>query len=486
MLATPVRAQQAETSEQPPPPAEPDAAGAQPAAAVGEAAKPPAEGSAAALRELKQQLEQERASRQALEARLSAVEKVAGQAPAAEEDAELEALLAEEDLSAVEDEKLKLYGFIDAGLQRLWVPSSSFFREITPTQSSTFVMGNINLYIDAKPFEHWRTLMEIRFAGSPHGTETGLGALGGGYARTNTVIFDVTSIASFERVQWASIILERAWLEWSYSDLLQVRAGLWFTPWGIWNVDHGTPTLIALSLPFFVLEQSIPRRLTGLQVLGQVNMPPWSIGYHAGVSNGRQRSLVDFTDNKSVNGRVWARYNRKVELQMGLTGWWGIMEDIRKDLTSIDPVEIEIVETIKRKEWALGADFSLDIGGTKVRAEGLVHSSRYARGQRAPAALLLSPVGTFDADRIMWGAYLTLAHRIAWFEGYFQYDWHHIPSRFGDAGALYGPGFNLHFSPHAQLKVQYGYLHFFDMFANDGDHSVHNFHEVAIRWVLAF
>ncbi len=472
LYAAPLRAQQAEPN--------PDSA-----QAAGEAS----DGQVADVKQwqrLQDELEQERAARQAVEKRLEAVESTAAAANTRLEEVELMASLSDEESLTVDEELLRFYGFMDAGFQRIWLPKSSFYRELAPTRASTFVLGNVNLYLDAQPSDNWRALVELRVTGSPHGTETGLGGLGGTYERTNTTVFDTTSVTNFERIQYAALVIERAWLEWSYNDLLQVRGGLWFTPWGIWNVDHGTPTLIALTLPFMVLEQSIPRRLTGLQVLGTLNRPPWSYGYHLGVSNGRQLAMVDFTDNKSVNARLWARYTRKVELQVGLTGWWGISDNIRKDLTSIEPVEIEVVNTVERREWAVGSDLSLDVGGTRLRLETLVHSSRYAKGKRAAAALLLSPVGTFDGDRILYAMYATLAHRIGWAEGYLHGDLHHVPSRFGDAAWLLGPGVNVHFSPHAQLKLQYGYVHFFDMFANDGDHSVHDFQEVAARWVLAF
>ena len=46
-----------------------------------------------------------------------------------------------------------------------------------------------------------------------------------------------------------AIILERAYIQWSKLDWLGVRVGQFLTPYGIWNVDHGTPTLITMFRP---------------------------------------------------------------------------------------------------------------------------------------------------------------------------------------------------------------------------------------------
>ena len=417
------------------------------------------------------------------EQRLSALEQAQ---QASEEAALLESVLATDESAALENpEKLLLYGFMDMGLQRAWLPKSSFFRQVAPTRGTTFLLGNVNLYLDARPDEHWRGLVEVRFTNLPHGTETGLGGLGGEYKRTDTTVFDSSDMSGLNAVRLGSIVLERAYLQYSYSDALQIRGGQWFTPWGIWNIDHGSPTLIPISLPEMILQYAIPRQQTGLEFFGRYNRPPFSVGYHFTVSNGRTPSLVDYTDNKAVGGRAFLKYSGKSEIQLGVTGWWGRSEDIAKDLTSIEPVSIDIRETVAMTEAAVGVDLSIDYGATRLRTEGLISERHYDRGKRPQA--LLEPPGLLEPDRIRYNWYGVLAHRIKWLEPYAMVDFEHIPTGRGDSVVVLAPGVNAHFSAASQLKVQYGYAHFFDLIAKgDGDQSVHDFHTLAARWVLAF
>lgn len=425
-----------------------------------------------------------RAEQQALfEQRLKALEDAK---LASDEAALLESALGADEGAALEEpEKLSLYGFMDMGVQRAWLPKTSFFRQISPTRETTFLLGNVNLYLDARPSEQFHALAEVRFTNLPHGGETGLGGLGGGYKRTDTGVFDSSDATGLNNVRVGSIVLERAYLQYSFSDALQIRGGQWFTPWGIWNIDHGSPTLIGITLPTMILQYSLPRQQTGLDVFGVFNRPPFSVGYHATVSNGRTPSLVDYTDNKALGGRLFLKYSGKAEVQVGATGWWGRIEDITKDLTSIEPVTIEIKPTYAATDTGWGVDLSVDYGNTRLRTEGLITTRRYDRGKRQQA--LLEPPGLLDSDRIGYTGYIILAHRIAWFEPYGMFDFQNIPTGRGDSVAIFGPGMNAHFSAESQLKIQYGYAHFFDLIAkNDGDQSVHNFHQLGARWVLAF
>lgn len=434
---------------------------------------------------LREQLAAEKKLREeqnaAFEARLAALE--SGEA-AQQEELLLQAVGDDTSAEYETPEAIQFYGFMDFGLQRMFVPKSSFYREVIGTRETTFVLGNVNLYIDAKPTESLRALMEIRFTNMPNGTEVGLGGLAGTYERQNTLIFDASDVTGLNNVRWGGIVLERAWMEYRYSDAFQVRGGQFLTPWGIWNVDHGTPTLISPVLPSMILQQAIPRQQLGLEVLGRFNKPPWTYGYHLTVSNGRQSSIVDLTDNKAVGGRLFARYSGDVEVQMGLTGYAGQADDIVKNVTDIDPIEIEVEQTVARDEAAVGVDLSVDIGDTRIRTEGMVSGSKYRKGLRGPA--ILEPEGRYDSDRMRYNWYAILAHRIGWAEPLLQADFENIPTGRGDSTLSAGVGLNTYFSPASHIKFYYFYAHFFDLIADDGDHSGNDFQAAGARWVLAF
>ena len=96
---------------------------------------------------------------------------------------------------------------------------------VIESTSSTFVLGNVNLYLDARPNDRWRALTEIRFTGYPHGEFTPTQP-GRAFQRTNNQIFDVNSASGgFAQTRWGAIILERAQIEYSWADWLRVRGG---------------------------------------------------------------------------------------------------------------------------------------------------------------------------------------------------------------------------------------------------------------------
>src|SRR5690606_38528922 len=159
----------------------------------------------------------------------------------AEEDAQAEALaeaeadaLAQElaqgsqNQAAVDEYDVELYGFTD------FTYTQGFDNDFVGWDR--FAVGNMNVYLSSELGDGWRTLSEVRYSYLPHGTTT-FGPEGP-RPRTDTSVPDYTNVN--RPVRWGGIILERAWLEYTADPLLNVRMGHFLTPYGIWNVDHGT------------------------------------------------------------------------------------------------------------------------------------------------------------------------------------------------------------------------------------------------------
>jgi hypothetical protein len=178
-------------------------------------------------------------------------------------------------------EMFRIYGFADFGVNHAWIPESSFLSALAST-ATTFAMGNLNLYFQFHPDTAWQVLAEIRFTGYPHGVEVALKTpLGGEYMRTDTQVLDVASPATAFQFRWGGIFIERAYAQYTYSELLSVKVGQFLTPYGIWNVDHGTPTLIALMMPHFVSTQIFPARQIGVALSGVFMISGMELGYDA-------------------------------------------------------------------------------------------------------------------------------------------------------------------------------------------------------------
>ena len=204
------------------------------------------------------------------------------------------------------ERKVDIYGFADMGFQRLWAgPHSAIPATGAPT-AGTFVLGNLNLYFDATPVSGWRALTEVRITNYPDGAlvQPAVPALGIPEQRQSTTVFDVNAPdPGWNEVRWGGIVLEQGWIQGTASDLFSVRLGYFLTPFGIWSIDHGTPTLIALSRPQFTRGRSFPDHQLGLQLLGQVMDGPWTYGWVGYVSNGKTAGSLDVNDDTGSMGR---------------------------------------------------------------------------------------------------------------------------------------------------------------------------------------
>lgn len=408
--------------------------------------------------------------------------------------AELQAQKASTDVTAAvsdgdngAESALRFYGFADMGLQRMMPRRSSALNGITPSKETTFVLGNINLYMDAQPSRDWGALVELRFTNYPNGAEIGCGPSMGNCRRQNTDVYDTTSASGgWSRVRWGSVVLERAYLEWHRSDLFTVRAGSFLTPFGIWNIDHGTPTLISLMLPQFEVNELFPLRQLGVEVLGNLHRGPWELGYFAYVSNGRTSAEVDFTDDKMLGGRLYAVLHQPFRLAFGLSGLAGRYSDQERMVASLLPYKIRRHELVAYWEQAGGVDFSLDVGALRVRSEFAIRRVAYDQGKRD---LNYGQPGVYNPDRLEWDNYWLFAYQLPWagLEPFVYMEIYRLPTFVSEGVLSPSVGFNIHFTASAQLKTQYSYGKFADLPDITSDRSSsHNYHLIGTRLVLAY
>jgi hypothetical protein len=67
------------------------------------------------------------------------------------------------------------------------------------------------------------------------------------------------------------LAVERLYFDYSFSDLLTVRAGKFLTPVGRWNLIHADPLVWTTSRPL-ITHQLFPDNITGLMILGNAPM----------------------------------------------------------------------------------------------------------------------------------------------------------------------------------------------------------------------
>lgn len=407
-----------------------------------------------------------------------------------QDEAELAALGSAE-AEAPSEDLLKIYGFADMGLQHQWVKEGTLLGSIFPSNATTFVIGNVNVYFDAQPVHGWRGLVEVRFTNAPLGDTITYGGLAGTYTREDTFSFDPHGTA-LNAPMWAgSVVLERAWIEWNDNQSFKLRTGNWFTPFGIWNEDHGSPTLISIALPQFILQQWIPIRQTGLMAYGNTFAGEWELGYALTFSNGRQElSNFNVDDKFGYGGRAYVRRDTgSLNSTFGLSYFTGTTSDQEINVVGINPVTFAKPTVWEYHEHVFGADLSLDIDATRIRAEGMVRRQTFTSGLRPPGDAIFAP-GSVVGDKWQYSAYLLVAHQLPW-AGIEPYLWTELlqapSSVLADGIFVASLGVNIHFNPAIQLKTQVGRAMFFDwLYEHPGSASADDVTQVYSRLVMAF
>ncbi|MCG5055647.1 MAG: hypothetical protein KA712_22040 [Myxococcales bacterium] len=348
---------------------------------------------------------------------------------------------------------ISVYGFMDMGLQRYLSPDP-LVKGLVGSSETTFISGNNNLYFDARPRPQWRALLETRFSLHPHGNVT-VGGIGPA-RRQDTSLIDSTSASGRSIVRLGSIIIERAVLEWHYDARLTIQTGYFLTPWGIWNIDHGTPTLISLLMPSFLLNEAILRQQTGVHAFGRFTRDDLTLGYSAYVSNGRTASQFDLTDDKALGGRLSASRFGSVRPTLGISVFHGTSEDEQRAVV-VDAggnLGIDITQTIGRQETSFGADLSVDWKGLRVRTEAVIRRVTHDPGLYP--RVLVNPAAT-EPNRTEIYGYALAAYRFNLIEPlvYVEYIDANKRTDLIDRGHAFSLGVNIYLSQVAQIKTQY-------------------------------
>jgi len=347
---------------------------------------------------------------------------------------------------------VNIYGFMDMGLQR-YITDNRLVKGLVASSETTFISGNSNLYFDARPRPNWRALLETRFSLHPNGN-TIVGGLGPA-TKQDASIIDFTSASGRNIIRLGSVIIERAVMEWQLDSRLVVQAGYFLTPWGIWNIDHGTPTLISLIMPSFLLNEAILRQQTGVNVYGHLTNNDWTFGYYAYVSNGRTTGQADYTDGKAVGGRLTLARFGTVTTTLGTSLFRGSTENEKRTLRlGAGGLDIDIQPTYAFSESSIGADLSVDWKGLRVRTEGVARSVEQKRGQFSPVAI--NP-GATEPNRTELYVYGLAAYRWQWFEPllYAEYINTHKRTDLIDKGYGLSAGANIYLSQVSQIRMQY-------------------------------
>jgi len=333
----------------------------------------------------------------------------AADAAAEAEAAAATAAVSHADSEETDQVRLNLYGFTD------FTFSTPLGNSELASAYSSFAVGKLNLYAAADLGDSWRSMAEIRFMYLPNGSTGPLNA----YPpppRTDTSTNDYTDVG--RPVKWGGVVIERAWLEHTFLPALTVRVGAFLTPYGIWNVDHGSPVIIGVRKPYIIGEGLFPEHQTGVEIYGAWNVGPSQIGYHLTLSNGRGPidTYQDLDSNKAIGGRLFVKHEDTGwgALTVGASGYKGTYTD-SFDVSGLTPaggITVTHQLTAQYKELALAADVKWELGGLLVQSEVVMNDLAYTDGLQPPVISLSGGAPGFAPDHRRVGVYGLTGYRL--------------------------------------------------------------------------
>lgn len=360
---------------------------------------------------------------------------------------------------AEEQPSLRIYGFSDIlvggafGLGDTAQAVTEF-----PSQPNNVVFGNLNVYLDANLTHGFRSLAEVRFHFAPVGSRASPLYDGTANPYSESISSDPTSFG--RDFQYGYIEIERAYIEYEAAGWFTARIGRFLTPYGIWNVDHGTPVILTTRRPFVIDESLFPERQTGLELFGRVVVGPGSLGYHAYLTNGRGpiEAVRDVDDDLSFGGRLYWDTSEIGRLRIGGSIYWGTFTDERftvdADALLAGETALRPYERTHTHELSLAADLRWQIEGWTLQSELVTRQLAYEDDKRPYHTSGTAP------DRMEIGVYGLLAYEIADIATtpflYFEYlDWGY--ERYGGLGivslAAFGGGFRFRLLPGLVAKL---------------------------------
>jgi hypothetical protein len=308
------------------------------------------------------------------------------------------------------ERRTDIYGFADFNFVYPMMERNNAFRYLYRDYPSFFV-GALNLYMDTALTDRMRSLVEVRFLYTPLGDLVSDGTDGLKYF--NTIARDP---ADYTRtIQWGGILIERAWVEYQLHPLLTARVGQFLTPYGIWNVDHGSPTIVGIRRPYIIGEFLFPERQSGLELYGAHIWRDLKLGYHLTLSNGRGnfQAVRDQDFDKAVGGRLFAQLRGALEGTLGGSFYKGRYTRMAYKINRINGVfhEDEVVHE-EYDELSLAVDLRLFWKGFMFQSEAIVNEVAYTdRGRVA----ISSDAEILLPDGRTWGAYALLGYRTRFF-----------------------------------------------------------------------
>ena len=316
------------------------------------------------------------------------------------------------------DTDLHFSGFMDVTYLQLLNPEESVLTVPAYGDSGSFFVGRFNLYATKNLTQTFSMMAEVRFTYAPNGT----GTVQPGTTPVSTDSLDYSGSALTFR--WGGVVIERAYGQWSPFPFLNLRVGQFLTPYGIWNVDHGSPVFIPVTRPFAVGGSYFPERQTGLDLFGRVGLTSaLAAEYHLTLSNGLgpASEYRDLDDNKAIGGRLALEHLAGgSRFQLGGSVFYGESSESYPQIgVNDDGTALTLVKGTSGQAEVLSAaaDLLWQYRGFHLQIEWVGQRWEYANQGRTvlpTAGQLGIPPNATPADAFSSGGYALIGYRLPW------------------------------------------------------------------------
>jgi len=301
--------------------------------------------------------------------------------------------------------KTRVFGFYDMSFGKQFTSSGGMSGNNIPDKM-TFMLSGLNVYMGNQITEKLKFLSELRFTYQPLGYETSTATYlvspsgsttsqGTSYSRTDTTVTDSSSLQTY---RLGGVSIERVQTTYVFSDYLGVTAGSFLTPYGIWNVDHGTPVLIMCRAPGAQIMEFVPSKQLGIQLFGKVFFAKnFTFDYAGTISNGRgpMDTVYDLDNNKGIGMRWKLSYEKDdFSAAIGQYGYTGKYTDVTKSQDM--KMNTVVTPTNQYTEYDLANDLLIKFHGLRLQSEAVFKEVKYdvppATGQDYSASYLAHTV----------------------------------------------------------------------------------------------
>lgn len=313
-----------------------------------------------------------------------------------------------EEESETEEVKLHISGFFDTSFLKKW-PRSKTLLDTMIIDAPVFIMQNFNVLMSNRMSEQFSFLGELRFTFLPNGS--GDAFLIDSEREDTTVTMPPTQ----ESFKLGGVAIERVYLKWMKWDFFGVMVGYYLTPYGIWQLDHGSPVRLSILHPLnintlvpvsFQNNSILPNAQLGLQALGRFFLlDDLFLDYAVTLSNGRgpADTVVDYDNNKGVGLKIKLIYKKPdFDASLGGYGYYSTYSDKVIDGLNYDPVQ-------EHREYTFSIDGLIAYKGLRLQGEYIRSLILYSDSVPRP---MTPPFNLISPDHTNVKAYVMLAYEL--------------------------------------------------------------------------